>query len=1481
MNFIPARLLALIGLLLLAAPVARGQGLYKWSNLAGSTAGPGYADGTGGAARFCRPSATAVDGNGNVYVADQLNSTIRKVTSAGVVTTLAGKAGETGSADGIGSTARFAHPYGVAVDGAGNVYVADTGNNTIRKITSAGEVSTFAGHAGQAGVLPAANTTASAARFDGPYGVAVDGGGNVYVADSFNNGIRKITTDLQVSTLAGDSTQGSADGMGTAAQFNFPVALGVDGNGNVYVADFLNQTIRKITPAGQVSTLAGQAGVAGYGDGTGSAALFYYPQGLCVDASGNLFVTSGDVIRKITSAGEVTTFAGSTTGNGSSDGTGTGASFNAPAGVSVDAAGNLFVADDRNHCLRKVTSQQVVTTLAGHAGLGGISGRADGVGSAAQFYTPGAVAVDASGNVYVADSSNNSIRKITKAGLVTTLAGSATGDQGSADGTGLDASFNMPTGVALDAAGNLLVADSYNHTIRKITPAGEVSTFAGRAESQGSADGAADAARFYFPTGVALDGSGNVYVTDGNNHTIRKITSDGTVSTLAGSVGDRGYVDGTGSAARFDYPMGLAVDGSGNVFVAEPQNAAIRKVTSDGVVTTVKATSGLDINQASSQFTFATGLALDASGNLYITESYHAIYKLTTAGVLSTIGGNYYTAGNEPGLGGASRFNIPRGIARAANGWLYVAGGDNDNIFVGIPDPDVTVEQPAGAALSDGASTLDWGLVALGGPGSARTFTVRNDGANDLTGLAVTIDGVPAGNATGDFVVTTPLGAGSLAAGASTTVTVTFTAGAAGPRTATLHLASNDPDEPSFTVALRGSGADPAAPDAIISAGPAAFINTTSASFTFTTAGGGAGVAFEGKLDGGAYAPVTNPLTLSGLAPGAHTFSVRALSPAGYPGLNSTTRSWTVDLIPPVFTSVPPDAIIPTDTLDGENVLFLGATATDRSGAPTITYSKVGSLYPVGTTVVIVTATDNAGNTATASFKVTVRLNNTVHTPLVAQGALAPGHGTAGGPPDGAKLTSFGVPAIDDDGTAAFLAKWTAAGPPVSHGSGLFTSTACVAQIGATFKTLGDPVVGGGRIAFLATLAGVPLTKAGAVWSGLPASVALVAQQGDIAPDASGAKPTGGATFKTFKAVAVEGASVAIFAQVAGGTGALKATAANDFGLWIKDATHPLTQVLREGQVVGSRTIGTLTTFAVGAGSPGQGRGWLTQAASGPRVLAFATFTGTDKAQAILGVGFSGGVGVLAQNNPGSTLPNIAGSSFASYGFPALNAEGKSAFLASLLVKPGGPATAANARGVFVDYGNPTYTKIVRVTEPDITTGLTFSVLKDPVLAEDNALAFPATVKATTAVKGYATTTLWWKKNFGPLQLLAQGGPRPAGQPIPGLPIEAQWTSFPSLAIAADRGPIFSATLLAGKGGVTAATANGVWATDYAGTTRLLFRTGIADAIIAGKTLKSFTLLKTAVGSIGVTRSFNNVGQVIWLATFTDRTTALVTTDIP
>ena len=646
---------------------------YIITTLAGTAGTSGSTDGTG--ALFNGPYATAVDGSGNVYVADSSNDTIRKITPAGVVSTLAGTAGVQGSNDGTGSAAQFTNPFGVAVDANGNVYVADLGNNTIRKITPAGGVTTLAGSASNAG---SNDGTGAGASFFHPTGIAVDGSGNLYVSDAFNDTIRKVTPDGGVTTLAGQAgtnSRGSTDGTGSAARFNSPAGVAVDGSGNVYVADGNNATIRKITPDGGVTTLVGTAGSFGSTDGTGSAALFNNPFGVAVDGTGNIYVTdnSSNTIRKITPDNGVTTLAGTAGTSGATPGTGPQALFNGPAGVAVDGNGNIYVADSGNNTIRKGTPTYAFTNFAGSAGY---SGSADGTGIFARFYGPNCLAIDGSGTLYVADAGNSTIRKITPGGVVSTLAGTA-GQSGSADGSGGAALFSDPFGVALDGSGNLYVADYYNNNIRKITPGGVVSTLAGLAGQTGSTDGSGSAARFNGPAGVAVDQNGNVYVADYGNATIRVITSSGVV-TLAGVPGQTGSTDGTGSAALFGGPAGLAVDGSGNLYLTDFNNDNIRKITPDGGVTTLAGLAGhsgnADGSGSAARFYGPEGVTLDGSGNLYVADQLNnAIRKIAPAGLVTTISGN------------ASLFSDAAGVALDGSGNLYVSNYNSSNIVKGTP----------------------------------------------------------------------------------------------------------------------------------------------------------------------------------------------------------------------------------------------------------------------------------------------------------------------------------------------------------------------------------------------------------------------------------------------------------------------------------------------------------------------------------------------------------------------------------------------------------------------------------------------------------------------------------------------------------------------------------------------------------------------------------------------------------------------------
>src|SRR6266550_7463433 len=542
-RFLRGLLVFVLALGSLIALGARAQSNYPAPYYFNTFAGNAYGgNGSGSQAIFNFPQATAVDRADNVYVADTYNYTVRKITPAGVVTTLAGLAGyDRPYTDATGSDARFNYLNGIAADSAGNIYVTDF-SNTIRKITPAGVVTTLAG---TPGVYGSADGTGSAAQFWQPWGIAVDGAGIVYVADQGNSTIRKITPAGVVTTIAGAAgVFGSADGNGSAARFNAPGGIAVDSAGNLYVADTGNETIRKITAAG-VTTLAGTAGVIGSTDGTGGAARFYNPYALTV-AGTTLYVADAfnSTIRKVTSAGVVTTFAGAAGGFGNVNGTGSAARFNNPYGVAATSTGTIYVADSRNMVIRKITPARAVTTFAGSATTdGGGIGSSDGTGRTARFNYPNGVAVTGT-TVYVADTYNHTIRKITSNGVVTTFAGNA-GVFGSADGTGSAAQFYLPFGVAADKAGNLYVADYSNSTIRKITSAGVVTTLAGTAGVIGSADGSGSAAQFFYPFAVAVDGAGNVYVGDTNNFTVRTITPAGVVTTLAGLAGKHDYADGT------------------------------------------------------------------------------------------------------------------------------------------------------------------------------------------------------------------------------------------------------------------------------------------------------------------------------------------------------------------------------------------------------------------------------------------------------------------------------------------------------------------------------------------------------------------------------------------------------------------------------------------------------------------------------------------------------------------------------------------------------------------------------------------------------------------------------------------------------------------------------------------------------------------------------------------------------------------------
>ena len=658
---------------------------------------------------------------------------------------LVGSPGGSGNVD--GSNARFNYPKSVAVDSAGIVYVADTGNNTIRKLVFSGTTCTVSTLAGTPGITGTADGTAGAAQFNNPGGIAVDTSGNVYVADSGNNTIRKVTNTGVVTTLAGSPGQnGNVDGTGAGAQFGYPLGIAVDNSFNVYVTDAFNHTIRKVTSGGTVTTLAGCPNTWGFTDGTGSGALFNAPAGVAVDASGNLFVadTLNHTIRKVTSGGVVTTLVGIPSQYGSADGTGAGAQFNFPGALSVDAAGNVYVADTYNHTLRMLTSGGVVTTLSGSAGT---IGYGDGTASGGLFNFPSGVAVDSSGNVYVADSGNHSIRKETWT-VVTTVAGSAF--KPAIHPLYMYNSFypylNYPTGMAIDAGGTLYVASTENHVILKCDSRGNPSIIAGTSMLDGNTDGAN--ATFNFPGGIAVDSGTNLYVADTHNGTIREISPVGaswTTTTICGLNASQGNVDGSGTSAMFNNPIGIAVDSGTNLYVADTYNSTIRMISRSGTTwtaTTISGSPGVagtsDGTGSGAKYSTPYGIAVDSGSNVYVADSGNGtIRMLTLTGSTwssQTIAGTPGVTGTADGTGAAAQFVFPTMLTLDSGGNLFVTdlGSSTIRMLTNSGSGNWVVTTIGGTPGVNGGGT------GLGGIGTQAQFSIP-------LGIAVLSNGTAAG----------------------------------------------------------------------------------------------------------------------------------------------------------------------------------------------------------------------------------------------------------------------------------------------------------------------------------------------------------------------------------------------------------------------------------------------------------------------------------------------------------------------------------------------------------------------------------------------------------------------------------------------------------------------------------------------------------------------------------------------------------------
>ncbi|HEY8977302.1 MAG TPA: NHL repeat-containing protein, partial [Burkholderiaceae bacterium] len=606
------------------------------TTIAGRNDSGGQSDGAGGTAMFYGffGSGTAVAANGDAYVAEAGNCKIRKVTADGTVTTFAGTYA-CGSADGTGSAASFNQPRGLAIDAAGNLYVADTGNDTIRRITPAGVVTTLAGTAGVAGSTDGAS---GVALLNAPWGITVDPQGQVVSFIDGGHTVRQWTAAGGVKTLAGSAgTSGAADGTGAAASFKYPTGLATDSNGTLYVADSGNDTIRKVTPAGVVTTIAGLAGAQGAIDATGAAARFSKLTGVALAPDGSLAVVDGTSVRRIGTAGNVTTLAGSIEPQGQADGVGPGARFDLPRSVIADANGNLIVGD--GHGLQRRVARDGTTSTFNTGGY------ADGM------------AFDHSGNLIVADGSFDCVvRRVSPQGSFIQVAGNSSNCQ-AVDGNGTQAGFSLPRGVAVGLDGEIYVMD--RGRLRRIATNGDVTTLTSTDPNvRCGSDGALSSVIFCGDGSMVIDEAGNLFIADAQ--AVRRVDAvTQQVSTIAGSnSGVWGSVDGNGSDARFGWLQSITRDPTGNLYVSDFIFHNVRRIDPAGNVTTLVGRAGVP------GIVLGTAAALDYPEGLAMMDATHLAILSMDAVLVYTLPGGTPLAATASHRGRATQAARPAGKSR-------------------------------------------------------------------------------------------------------------------------------------------------------------------------------------------------------------------------------------------------------------------------------------------------------------------------------------------------------------------------------------------------------------------------------------------------------------------------------------------------------------------------------------------------------------------------------------------------------------------------------------------------------------------------------------------------------------------------------------------------------------------------------------------------------------------------------------------------
>jgi sugar lactone lactonase YvrE len=621
------------------------------------------------------PVFVAQDKGGNLYISELEGQRIRKVTLAGAISTYAGTgiAGFSGDG-GPAKAATLSNPTGLTFDPAGNLIVADQGNNRIRKIDTTGTITTIAGtgaigYSGDGG-------PALLATFNAPYAVAYDAAGSLYITDILNYVVRVVNTSGIISTYAGNGTAGyrGDGGPATSSSLNFPRGMAFDSSGNLYIADTANHRVRVVNPAGTINTFAGN-GVRGYGGDGGLAtnARIGNPRGVAVH-SGRLYISNGGQATTrsvVISTGIIRTYAGYGFAGFGYDGDGNAllsSRFAIPSGLLFSSTGNLLIVDSQNQRLRRAARGAMRTIAGGFIGDHELA-------TAAALVVPEAIAFDRSGNYYIADSAGNRIRKVSASGKISTVAG--TGVSGySGDGSNATvAQLWYPLGVALDSSENIFISDNINNFIRKVDTSGNISTFATNPNFSGLG-------------AMATDSSNNLYVVDQGTCVVWKVSPLGIVSVVAGVEFVCGYNGDNISAttAQLNAPFGVALDSAGNIFIADAGNNLVRKVDTAGIISTFagNGTCGFfgDGGPATSaELCFPQGVAVTKGGTVFIADTLNFRVRQLASGTITTYAGTGLTGYNGDGLAALStNFDDPVAVGIHPNGVVYVVDDSTNRV---------------------------------------------------------------------------------------------------------------------------------------------------------------------------------------------------------------------------------------------------------------------------------------------------------------------------------------------------------------------------------------------------------------------------------------------------------------------------------------------------------------------------------------------------------------------------------------------------------------------------------------------------------------------------------------------------------------------------------------------------------------------------------------------------------------------------------